>query len=103
MSVDTTIKRDCAREVLDSGGNPTVEAVVTLACGAIGIASVPSGASTGTREALELRDGGERYHGKGVTQAVANVTGPLQRRLLGMDATDQGSLDSAMIDQAGAH
>ena len=101
MTVDTTITSVCAREILDSRGNPTVEAVVTLACGAVGIASVPSGASTGTREALELRDGGERYHGKGVTQAVANVTGPLQVRLLGMDATNQCSLDSAMIEMDG--
>jgi enolase len=74
-----------------------VEAVVTLAGGAVGVASVPSGASTGSREALELRDGGERYKGKGVLRAVANVNGPLGERVRGLDALDQRAVDAAMI------
>ena len=69
----TSIQQVAAREILDSRGNPTVEAVVTLAGGAVGLASVPSGASTGSREALELRDGALRYQGKGVMKAVDNV------------------------------
>lgn len=87
-----------AREILDSRGNPTVAVRVTLAGGVFGVASVPSGASTGTHEALELRDGDpKRYGGKGMRQAVANVDGPLRDVLLGKDAADQRGLDQAMM------
>ncbi|MDV7214141.1 phosphopyruvate hydratase, partial [Azotobacter beijerinckii] len=82
----TLIQQVAAREILDSRGNPTVEAVVTLAGGAVGLASVPSGASTGSREALELRDGALRYQGKGVLKAVDNVNGAIRQRVLGLDA-----------------
>jgi enolase len=88
-----------AREILDSRGNPTVEVDVTLACGATGRAAVPSGASTGTREALELRDGDkDRYLGKGVTQAVANIMEKIAPEVIGMDAADQAGLDQHMIE-----
>ena len=91
-----------AREIIDSRGNPTVEADVTLASGAIGRAAVPSGASTGTREAVELRDGdARRYQGKGVTRAVANVNGELRTALIGMEALEQGALDVRMIELDG--
>ncbi len=87
-----------AFEVLDSRGNPTIEAEVTLASGEVGSACAPSGASTGSREALELRDGdASRYLGKGVLKAVANVNGPIRELLMGTDATDQRALDAAMI------
>jgi enolase len=87
-----------AREILDSRGNPTVEADVILQSGAMGRAAVPSGASTGSREALELRDGdAKRYLGKGVTRAVANVNGELKKLLVGKDAKDQAGIDKAMI------
>jgi enolase len=90
------------REIIDSRGNPTVEADVILADGALGRAAVPSGASTGTREAVELRDGDKsRYLGKGVRKAVANVNGPLRAALLGRDAQDQAGLDRQMIDLDG--
>ncbi|MFM8553739.1 MAG: phosphopyruvate hydratase [Acidimicrobiales bacterium] len=85
------------REVLDSRGNPTVEVEVVLDSGATGRAIVPSGASTGEHEAVELRDGGDRYMGKGVTRAVANVNGAISGAVTGMDATDQRALDSALI------
>jgi enolase len=86
------------REVLDSRGNPTVEADVILDSGIIGSACAPSGASTGSREALELRDGDKsRYMGKGVLKAVANINGPIRDLLLGKDAIDQKALDLAMI------
>ena len=85
------------REVLDSRGNPTVEVDVHLDGGAIGTAIVPSGASTGEHEAVELRDGGSRYLGKGVTKAVANVNGELRTTLIGRDAADQRGADEAMI------
>src|SRR5207247_7159992 len=86
-----------AREILDSRGNPTIEADVTLEGGALGRAAVPSGASTGEREALELRDGDpSRYSGKGVRQAVANVNGEIATALIGREFT-QRSLDEAMI------
>ncbi len=86
------------REVLDSRGNPTVEADVILEGGIIGSACAPSGASTGSREALELRDGDKsRYLGKGVLKAVAIINGPIRELLLGKDATDQAALDRAMI------
>ncbi len=85
-------------EVLDSRGNPTVQADVVLESGAVGSACAPSGASTGSREALELRDGdAARYLGKGVLTAVANVNGPIRDVLLGHDARDQAGLDEAMI------
>src|SRR3990167_11397343 len=97
MNEQTLIQQVTAREILDSRGNPTVEAVVTLSGGAVGVASVPSGASTGSREALELRDGGTRYQGKGVLRAVANVNGPIRARVLGLDALEQRQVDAAMI------
>ncbi|SDU17897.1 phosphopyruvate hydratase [Desulfobacula phenolica] len=88
-----------AREILDSRGNPTVEVDVVLACGAKGRAAVPSGASTGTREALELRDNSEsRFLGKGVLNAVANVNEVIAPEIIGYDAMDQAGLDRTMID-----
>ncbi len=90
-----------AREILDSRGNPTVEADVRLESGAVGRAAVPSGASTGELEALELRDGGDRYVGKGVREAVANVNGTLASALNGMDALDQEGVDRAMLELDG--
>ncbi|MEO0675276.1 MAG: phosphopyruvate hydratase, partial [Pseudomonadota bacterium] len=86
------------REILDSRGNPTVEVEVALEDGAMGRAGVPSGASTGAHEAHELRDGGERFGGKGVQQAVDAVNGELFEALSGMDAMEQAYLDQAMID-----
>ncbi|MCF7968986.1 MAG: phosphopyruvate hydratase, partial [Methylococcaceae bacterium] len=87
-----------ALEVLDSRGNPTVSVDVILESGAVGTAMVPSGASTGSREAIELRDGDKsRYLGKGVTKAVANVNGELRSAVIGMEATDQKALDAKMI------
>ncbi len=86
------------REIIDSRGNPTVEADVVLASGIVGRAAVPSGASTGSREAVELRDGDpKRYLGKGVSNAVANVNGELKRAVLGHDVGDQAGLDAKMI------
>ncbi|MCQ3830929.1 phosphopyruvate hydratase [Microbulbifer elongatus] len=91
-----------AFEVLDSRGNPTVNADVVLECGAVGSACAPSGASTGSREALELRDGDKsRYLGKGVLKAVENINGEIASLLVGKDATDQRALDQAMIDADG--
>jgi enolase 1/2/3 len=87
-----------ARQVIDSRGNPTVEVELRLASGASGRAIVPSGASTGEFEAVELRDGGEAFGGKGVTQAVANVRGELTNAVKGLDADDQAGVDRAMID-----
>ncbi len=90
------------REVLDSRGNPTVEAEVILESGAVGRAIVPSGASTGEREALELRDGDpKRFHGKGVLKAVDNVNGEIAKRLKGMDPYNQREIDLALIDLDG--
>ena len=86
-----------AREVLDSRGNPTVEADVILESGAMGRAIVPSGASTGEREALELRDGGKRYLGKGVTKAVNNIIDLIGPAISGFDATEQAAIDNEMI------
>ncbi len=87
-----------AREILDSRGNPTLEAEVTLASGAVGSAMVPSGASTGEREAIELRDGDKsRYLGKGVLNAVANVNTEIRDLLIGVDAADQAALDNKII------
>ena len=89
------------REILDSRGNPTVEVDVVLENGIVGRAAVPSGASTGEREALELRDGGDRFNGKGVLKAVENVNGPLRDLVIGMDAANQKELDYAMINLDG--
>ncbi len=90
-----------AREILDSRGNPTVEADVHLAGGAFGRAAVPSGASTGALEAVELRDGGDRFGGKGVSQAVANIEDKITPELLGIAATRQEHIDQVMIDLDG--
>jgi len=90
-----------AREILDSRGNPTVEVEVLLEDGSLGRAAVPSGASTGAHEAVELRDGGDRYKGKGVLTAVANVEGEIFDALAGIDATDQGFIDTSMIELDG--
>ena len=90
------------REIIDSRGNPTVEAEVTLASGAVGRAAVPSGASTGTREAVELRDGdSQRFGGKGVTQAVNNINSVIRETVLGKDASAQAELDRLMIELDG--
>jgi enolase len=98
----TTIVAVRARQILDSRGNPTVEADVKLADGSIGTAAVPSGASTGEHEALELRDAVKAvYGGKGVTKAVANVNKQIAEEIEGMDATDQVGVDRAMIDLDG--
>ncbi len=98
----TTISSVSAREILDSRGNPTLEAEVVLGDGSVGRAAVPSGASTGSKEAVELRDGDKtRYLGKGVMKAVANVNGVIADRLRGMDAQDQAGLDQRLIDLDG--
>ncbi len=97
----TDIQQIHAREILDSRGNPTVEVDVHLAGGAIGRAAVPSGASTGEHEAVELRDGGKRYGGKGVVHAVENVNGEILRALVGTDALDQRRVDQIMIELDG--
>jgi enolase len=98
----STITGIWAREILDSRGNPTVEVEVTLESGATGRAAVPSGASTGTREALELRDGdNDRFGGKGVEQAVKNIMEEISSEVVGMDATRQVEVDQAMIDLDG--
>ena len=90
-----------AREILDSRGNPTVEVDVILEDGTLGRAAVPSGASTGVREALELRDKDDRFNGLGVLKAVNNVNGPLRDLVIGMDAYNQKELDYAMINLDG--
>ncbi len=98
----STIADIRAREILDSRGNPTVEADVILASGVMGRAAVPSGASTGAREAIELRDNDPaRYLGRGVSQAVGHVNGEIRNRLKGSDARDQAGLDQAMIELDG--
>ncbi len=94
--MDYTITNITARQILDSRGNPTVEADVTLAGGVLGRAAVPSGASTGSGEALELRDGGTAYGGKAVTKAAANVKERIAPLLSGKDASDQAAIDAAM-------
>ena len=95
MSVIADVR---AREILDSRGNPTVEVEVELESGAMGRAAVPSGASTGAHEAVELRDGDKsRYLGKGVLKAVAAVNGEIREELLGLDAEDQRDVDATMI------
>src|SRR5690606_32968620 len=94
----TAITKIHAREILDSRGNPTLEAEVILDNGVTGRAAVPSGASTGAREAIELRDGDtSRYLGKGVRNAVANVNGEIAKALAGFDAADQRGLDERLI------
>ena len=90
-----------ARQILDSRGNPTVEADVRLENGTLGRAAVPSGASTGSHEAIELRDGGAEYGGKAVTNAVANVNGEIREALLNQEADDQAAIDQLMIDLDG--
>ncbi len=98
----TRIERIHAREILDSRGNPTVEVEVSLEGGAFGRSAVPSGASTGVHEALELRDGDKaRYGGKGVKKAVGHVNGDIAAALCGMDALDQGAVDRAMLELDG--
>ncbi len=105
MEIDTKMAKIVdikGREVLDSRGNPTVEADVILDNGIVGRATAPSGASTGSREALELRDGDKsRYLGKGVLKAVGNINGPIRDLLLGKDPSDQKALDRAMIELDG--
>ncbi|HEV2809095.1 MAG TPA: phosphopyruvate hydratase [Acidimicrobiales bacterium] len=93
----STIERLVGREVLDSRGNPTVEVEVHLDSGAVGRAMVPSGASTGRYEAVERRDGGTRFGGRGVSQAVASVVGEIATEVVGLDAFDQRALDAALI------
>ena len=93
----STIDRVHARQILDSRGNPTVEVDIRLSSGAAGRAAVPSGASTGTREALELRDGGTAFGGKGVARAVANVNGEIADAVRGRDPSDQRELDESLI------
>ena len=98
----TCIDNIHAREILDSRGNPTVEVEVTLEDGSFARAAVPSGASTGVHEALELRDGDKkRYGGKGVQKAVGHVNNEIADALIGMDALDQGAVDRAMIELDG--
>ncbi len=98
----STIQHIQAREVIDSRGNPTLEAVVTLDNGTTGRAIVPSGASTGAREAIELRDGDEsRFMGKGVLKAIGHVNQEIAKILMGMDVTDQAGIDNAMIELDG--
>ena len=91
------IKNIIAREILDSRGNPTVEADVILENGIIGRASVPSGASTGSKEAIELRDNEKRYLGKGVQKAISNINGPIRKSLIGKDSFNQQEIDEIMI------
>src|ERR1700742_167288 len=97
----STISSIHARQILDSRGNPTVEVEVALGSGARGVAAVPSGASTGEFEAVELRDGGEAWVGKGVSRAVANVNGEIAAALTGARAAEQGALDRTMIELDG--
>jgi len=97
----TTIVSVDAREILDSRANPTLQVEVRLAGGGHGCAAVPSGASTGTHEALELRDGGTRFSGKGVQKAVQNVRGEIAARVVGLDALDQAALDRALVELDG--
>src|SRR4051794_13681411 len=97
----TAVKSIHARQVLDSRGNPTLEADVRLESGAVGRAAVPSGASTGVHEAVELRDGDDAYGGKAVTRAVANVNGEIADAVHGLDAADQAALDRRLIELDG--
>ena len=95
------IKNIIGREILDSRGNPTVEVDVILENGLVGRASVPSGASTGSKEALELRDGGNRYLGKGVLKAVGNINTQIKEKLIGKDVLNQRAIDEVMLDLDG--
>ena len=97
----TAISHTHARQILDSRGNPTVEVDVTLESGAMGRAAVPSGASTGVHEALELRDGGPEWGGKGVSKAVGNVNGEIADAVQGLDAADQRGADERLIELDG--
>ena len=97
----TEIQAVNGRQVLDSRGNPTVEVDVVLASGVTGRAIVPSGASTGKFEAVELRDGTNIWLGKGVQQAVDNVNGPIAKAVVGMEISDQRQIDQVMIDLDG--
>ena len=99
---NSTITSVWAREILDSRGNPTVEVEVSLESGHVGRAAVPSGASTGSREALEMRDGDKsRYKGKGVTRAVEHVNGEIAEAVVGLDALRQVQVDNTLIDLDG--
>src|SRR5690606_3021687 len=95
------IRSGKARQILDSRGNPTGEVELTLESGATGRAAVPSGASTGEFEAVELRDGGDAWLGKGVGKAVANVNGEIAKAIEGFDVTDQSGLDAKLIELDG--
>ena len=96
------INQVVARQILDSRANPTIEVVITLEDGSMGRASVPSGASTGIHEALELRDGDEkRFGGKGVSKAVSNVNKIIRKMLIGIDASDQSMIDQLLIQKDG--
>ena len=97
----TKIKKIRGREIIDSRGNPTVEADVILDNGIIGRYSVPSGASTGIHEALELRDGDDRYHGMGVVKAVNNINTKINDLLCGFNPNDQQEIDQALIELDG--
>src|SRR5271168_3534690 len=102
MAASTEIVEIKAREILDSRGNPTVEVDVRLRGGALGRAAVPSGASTGVHEALELRDGdSKRYGGKGVLKAVANINQTIAAKLKGADAANQSAIDRTLIELDG--
>jgi len=90
-----------AREIIDSRGNPTVEVAAYLDSGIVGTASVPSGASTGQREALELRDGGKRFHGRGVQRAIRNIFEEIAPRLRGIASEDQVFIDNFLIELDG--
>ena len=104
MYMSTRIRSITAREILDSRGQPTIEVDVILSDGTLGRAAVPSGASTGTHEALELRDGdAARYGGKGVLKAVANVRQTIARALKGVEADDQAALDARLNALDGSH
>ncbi|UCE78042.1 MAG: phosphopyruvate hydratase [Nitrospiraceae bacterium] len=92
-----------AREIIDSRGNPTVQVTAYLDSGAIGVASVPSGASTGKREALELRDGGKRFHGKGVQKAIRNIFQKIAPKLRGMSSDDQSFIDAILVELDGTN
>ena len=97
----SAVKKTHARQILDSRGNPTVEVEITLESGAVGRAAVPSGASTGEYEAVELRDGGPAWGGKGVTQAVANVNGEIAEAIVGLDPEEQEEFDARLLDLDG--
>src|SRR5215208_6121515 len=101
MPATNEIVHIAGREILDSRGNPTVEVAVVLASGAMGRAAVPSGASTGEHEAVELRDGGDRYGGKGVEKAVEAVLDEIAPAVIGLNADDQRVVDQALLDLDG--